>query len=62
MARDEEQKMSGVILMIWTVVAGDPYRVYRDWRPLGEFRSEQSCLQAAAQLKLMADQFKCLQK
>lgn len=56
------------ILMIWTVVGGSPtYQIY-DWRSLGEFysdarnfkTSEQMCHDAAAQLGLKKDKYRCV--
>lgn len=56
------------ILMVWTVIAmaGDRHgvsaRAY-DWRPLGEFHSATSkelCEDAARQLGLKAENYRCV--
>jgi len=64
-----------VILMIWTVVGvGDanrsPTKIKYDWRPLGEFHMEQGrvgmktarqmCEEAARQLSLKPENYRCV--
>ncbi len=54
------------ILVIWTVVAihGSQYGTENyprmDWRPIGEFKGEQACQEAARLLVKNKDQFRCL--
>ncbi len=63
------------ILMIWTVVGvgdakGSPTVIKYDWRPLGEFHLEQGrlggksalqmCEEAARQLVLKSDAYRCV--
>ncbi len=55
------------ILVIMTVVGHQSGNVYQDhipvtdWRPIGEFRTYQSCMNAGTQLK-PATSIKCLEK
>ena len=60
------------ILMIWTVVSCGDIRVgcKMDWRPIGEFHSShtltsvtdalQRCQEAARQLSINAENFRCV--
>lgn len=54
------------ILFLWATVAvlhtssGFPIGKERDWRPLGEFRTQADCTRAAAQLGLEAKNFRCV--
>ena len=48
-----------VILVIYTVVAMGAFPKY-DWRPLGEFKTLESCKQAANSLGI--ETFRCLSK
>jgi hypothetical protein len=62
------------ILVIWTVVAGgvrpnySGLEVQRDWRPIGEFynspdmgkHARQMCEDAAQQLGLKTDAYRCI--
>jgi hypothetical protein len=52
------------ILVIWTVVgyAGMSHSTVTkmDWRPIGEFHSEQLCVGGARQLALSSDRFRCI--
>jgi len=55
------------ILVIWTVVAsvGSSYAIYvreKDWRPIGEFSSVAACTEAARQLNVKPENFRCLPK
>ena len=52
------------ILMIWTLVGfagtnSSTYKVY-DWRPLGEFATQQRCEEAARQLVIDPKNFRCV--
>lgn len=54
------------ILVFWTVVgyAGTKHSTYTklDWRPIGEFTSEASCVEAARVLAIDTTKFRCLKK
>lgn len=54
------------ILVIWTLVgfAGTQMSLHEkyDWRPIGEFTSPISCQNAAKQLGISVDRFRCLNK
>ena len=53
------------ILMIWTVVAAaggnSVNKAYYEWRPIGEFKTMDSCQEAARQLAL-TNNFRCVTK
>lgn len=52
------------ILVVWTVVAMAGDRHYQakayDWRPIGEFRTIESCQKAAADMAVV--NYRCLAK
>lgn len=52
------------ILFIWTIVGythySSLYTTKRDWRPLGEFSSQEYCQRAAMELGLDKDKFRCV--
>ncbi len=50
------------ILVLWTVVAATTGGYTRDWRPIGEFKSERACYAAGLQLKPESKEFRCLYK
>ena len=50
------------ILVFWTVVGLTPYHAIRDWRPIGEFTNEASCVEAARILNIDKSKFRCLKK
>jgi hypothetical protein len=57
-----------VTLYVWTIVAATPHasgytgKVFRDWRPMGEFQSTRACEQGAKTLSLQPDTFRCVRK
>lgn len=52
--------MNTIILVVFTVVAaGSSGRLYEDWRPIGEFRTEQACQAAAASMNVL-NRYRCL--
>lgn len=51
-----------VILFLWTTVAAKPGDVYKDWRPMGEFNTVQSCNEGARLLNLNPENFRCIPK
>jgi hypothetical protein len=48
------------ILMIWTVVAMSTYHTKSDWRPLGEFHSQQLCENAARDMGIKSTDYRCV--
>jgi hypothetical protein len=48
------------ILMIWTVVAMNNGYVKSDWRPLGEFHSQQLCENAAREMGIKSTEYRCV--
>jgi hypothetical protein len=54
------------ILVIWTIVgfAGTQFTTHKehDWRPIGEFKSEQSCQAAGLVMSIKPANFRCLPK
>lgn len=56
------------ILVIWTIVASSNYVNAKDWRPMGEFKSLQSCTEAGHTLVVRSNipestnHFRCLKK
>lgn len=51
------------ILVIWTIIAATGGAQYSDYRPVGEFVTENACKVAGEQLKLSKDRpFVCLKK
>ncbi len=48
------------ILMIWTVVAMNSSYAKYDWKPLGEFSSEQLCQAAAKELGIPDKTYRCV--
>ena len=56
------------ILVFWTIVgyagAGTQYsrdwKKEYDWRPIGEFQNYELCLDAARQLVISPDKFRCI--
>jgi hypothetical protein len=48
------------ILMIWTVVAMNNGYVKSDWRPIGEFHSQQLCENAARAMDIMSTNYRCV--
>lgn len=50
------------ILVIWTVVAccGMAEKPNADWRPIGAFRSERLCHEAAQRLAISESRYRCL--
>lgn len=54
------------ILVFWTIVghAGTNTSTFRsfDWRPIGDFKTEASCIAAARHLNIPTDKFRCLKK
>ncbi len=49
-------------LVIWTVVAAWTGFPISDWRPIGEFATEQACYNAGVKLRPSNKQFLCLYK
>ena len=53
------------ILVIWTIVAAGGTKAYArdfDWRPIGDFRTKQDCIEAAKTLSVDENRFRCLAK
>ena len=54
------------ILVIWTIVAAGgtniSYMREFDWRPVGDFRTKQDCVEAARMLNVDEKRFRCLAK
>ena len=48
------------ILMIWTVVAMSTHHTKTDWRPIGEFNSQQLCQDAAKELSIKSENYRCV--
>ena len=56
--------MSIYALFIWTVVGvgGTAHSMFSesDWRAMGEFRGEQTCIEAARQLNIVPGKYRCI--
>ena len=54
------------ILVFWTVVgyAGTQFSVHQvhDWRPIGEFKTVETCVAAAHKLNIPTNKFRCVKK
>lgn len=48
------------ILFVWTIVAAASGHGGRDWRPMGEFSNEVVCKEAARQLAIKPESFRCV--
>lgn len=54
--------MAATILYLWMVVATDRINTYHGWVNVGEFSTNQRCLEAASKLGIKDQSFRCITK
>lgn len=54
--------MSATILYLWMVIATDRTNTYYGWVNVGEYSTKQRCLEAASELGVKNQSFRCTTK